>query len=1057
MKKILMIFIIGMFLISLVSSLEIDNSKRTMELNKDGNLEIGNRNIEYNSLWEKYPPIQIKNLWGYGKEYQEMTLTEHSEFTCENDYCYSKGILYTSGDYAVYDKLNFYTKQDDGSWKKQDVRSWKFQYFGNIDDYEYQCTDTGKVNINGTSIQECNNVQVGSHQGWIKLDVGEKLPEGTYDYFLEARKKPSREVDYRFVVAGKEIEDHAVWGAVIGVGGVEASVTLNSPSNGATVYSTNNLFNASATVTGGAYLKNMSLWTNNSGSWTIANTTTISGTPTIQTEDAHGISFGSSGSSGAEQGMGIKVGATPFYVISAKGTAGMTATDCTIRNGASERIANGTFVDGICEFTTYPLLSASTIYTIQATSGGASFTRKYTTSASYPVNEVDFQWWQGVGQGATEGFNIDSINHTTTLVGDTSATETWNLTIDGPTGWYVTAGDSDGDVGQSETRVVSLDSTAPTIEINAGNGTQDYGSLTTNHTINLTVTDDNLDKVWINYNGTNTTITGVVSGVLNSTSFPIVKDLYTATIYANDTVGNVQSQVVSWDYKVFENSRTYQENVFETSSQTFTLNITTDEPTSTSIFYYNGESKTVVKTTGDDLIFTSTFDIPTISTTSNRSLYWQINYDGETINTYNSSQIVTDWNMSFNNTKQLINVTIYDEETLEIVNSTTLGILANNWLGTGTYNISFSNSTELDGIFNIGVSDSGINNLNSDIWLYYSATGYQQRNFYETYLLSNSSVQQIDLYLLLADAGILNIYSVTSNSGLFEVEDALVRAYKIEGATETLVDSALTDSSGQSLLFLDPDFLHKIVVTKSGCTTLEKNQYPTGGTTDLPLTCGEETGIEINQSIYEGLTVDFTPTNIQITNGSTEFKVDINDENCYLDSYNFYLRINGATVNSTSGTNPCGEELSLYYNPTSGEITSYILITKNDSSIVRTKTYYVTNTGNLTDMGDSLWEILLDFQDQEFFGLSDTSKMFIAFIIIFLMIGFLSSVEGIKSEGVGTLIFTEIMVIIFSLIGWLDLGILPNTTIYSWFLNKFAIAILGLFLLLGILLLKSER
>lgn len=53
-------------------------------------------------------------------------------------------------------------------------------------------------------------------------------------------------------------------------------VILNSPADGSIAYVQPVTFNASANVTGGANLVNMSLWTNISGSWAISNTTEIS-------------------------------------------------------------------------------------------------------------------------------------------------------------------------------------------------------------------------------------------------------------------------------------------------------------------------------------------------------------------------------------------------------------------------------------------------------------------------------------------------------------------------------------------------------------------------------------------------------------------------------------------------------------------------------------------------------------------------------------------------------------------------------------------------------------
>jgi len=54
------------------------------------------------------------------------------------------------------------------------------------------------------------------------------------------------------------------------------TTTLNSPADDSTVYNNLVTFNATASVTDGATLTNMSLWTNESGSWETRNSTNIS-------------------------------------------------------------------------------------------------------------------------------------------------------------------------------------------------------------------------------------------------------------------------------------------------------------------------------------------------------------------------------------------------------------------------------------------------------------------------------------------------------------------------------------------------------------------------------------------------------------------------------------------------------------------------------------------------------------------------------------------------------------------------------------------------------------
>ncbi len=64
MKKLLLFIAIGMFLIGTVSALEIDNWKFDKVFEKDKPITIGEKDIEYKPIWEKYKPQRIDNWIG---------------------------------------------------------------------------------------------------------------------------------------------------------------------------------------------------------------------------------------------------------------------------------------------------------------------------------------------------------------------------------------------------------------------------------------------------------------------------------------------------------------------------------------------------------------------------------------------------------------------------------------------------------------------------------------------------------------------------------------------------------------------------------------------------------------------------------------------------------------------------------------------------------------------------------------------------------------------------------------------------------------------------------
>ena len=282
MKKFILFLIMGLFLINLASAgilTSFDNSKTPISYDKVSKLTLGNRQLDYTPIWEDYKPLKVENFWGLGSTIIEGAITKH-DYTCGQD-CETDMTLCIDKPGILVEDIRFKTKQNDNSWIKQDVRNYQLSYYSGgemitVDDYEYKCVDTGKISINGTKEQTCNNVKTGSHQEespeYTNFNIGDEFDAGCQDISLDAQKKPTRTVDFQIKTGEMWLEEWATWGSIDG--GDDAEVILNSPSNGATVYSTNTLFNGSFNITGGATGFNMSLW-NDDGGWSAKNSTSF--------------------------------------------------------------------------------------------------------------------------------------------------------------------------------------------------------------------------------------------------------------------------------------------------------------------------------------------------------------------------------------------------------------------------------------------------------------------------------------------------------------------------------------------------------------------------------------------------------------------------------------------------------------------------------------------------------------------------------------------------------------------------------------------------------------
>lgn len=129
--------------------------------------------------------------------------------------------------------------------------------------------------------------------------------------------------------------------------------------------------------------------------------------------------------------------------------------------------------------------------------------------------------------------NISVFNNTATVL-------TSSVLNDGTYYWYVNCTDSDSIVNQSEYRNITIDATAPTIVVTSPINNSHY-----NYTENISViasATDNLfivDEFWFSNGTGNTTY-------VNELNLTLPDGTYNFVFYANDTLGNLRSRIVTF-------------------------------------------------------------------------------------------------------------------------------------------------------------------------------------------------------------------------------------------------------------------------------------------------------------------------------------------------------------------------------------------------------------------------------------------------------------------------------------------------------------------------------
>ncbi|KKL06739.1 hypothetical protein LCGC14_2593020, partial [marine sediment metagenome] len=111
---------------------------------------------------------------------------------------------------------------------------------------------------------------------------------------------------------------------------------------------------------------------------------------------------------------------------------------------------------------------------------------------------------------------------------------------DGSYSFYAWINDTSGNFNSTATRTVTVDTTIPSVT-NLVESPSDPATWSSGATyeFNATITDDNLDIVLIEFDGTNYTATNLTSDVYNLTLSDLAAGTYNYYWWANDTVGNV--------------------------------------------------------------------------------------------------------------------------------------------------------------------------------------------------------------------------------------------------------------------------------------------------------------------------------------------------------------------------------------------------------------------------------------------------------------------------------------------------------------------------------------
>ena len=808
----------------------------------------------------------------------------------------------------------------------------------------------------------------------------------------------------------------------------------------------------------------------------------------INITQAHGKTIASAAPQTNNFGMKFFTNSTNLILTSLEVVSGVGSNTARLTHDNGTVIATVSISGGIAIFPSNATLDNATTYRVE-TSGGSGNPRRFNDPFGATVQNSHILWSGGSFEGGDDvsSNNVKSINLTLdstegnlTLNSPINAFSTTNPTItfngsvftgdnvllnvslildgvlnetntsglnnsnyvftkvlaDGNYNWTYEACDTT-DICINETiRNFTIDRNVPIISVTSPIGIIDFGNGT--ETLNWTVSDDNLDTCFYDYNFTNTTVTCS----LNTTTFTLTNQR-NLTFWANDTSGNLISNFTTWSYIVFENSQTFNPFTFETKSEEFIINITTNSSTpSSASLIYNGtdEGSATITSLGDNNFnISQTIDIPT--GTGNNTWFFNITIDSILRGSFSHQQSVVGINLTVCQASPqdipYLNFSFKNETTNQ--EDVTASITTSVWtyfLGTGLVNktLNYANTTEA---FNYAFCFNPSNQtLSTTLDIQYTNTESQQRIFSSVFsTLTNVTTQQT-LFLLPTTLGLFSQFFTQNTVGNTLIGVLAVITRTLGGSTIT-VTSDTTDGSGLVVFFLNPDVTYTATFSLTGFLD---NVFTFVAITDLrTVTMGSVTTTVVNGStISLGTSYEIQPSNeslnnntiitfsFNVTSGETITLISMNITN----STTQRLFVSNVGQGFISGTVNTDNNTKLF-----GE---FIIQTANETITIK-RIWFV----GIEFVGDySLFRQLTLFND---YGFNEFIKFLIVLSVITGLLIFMSGDNQIEDEikmGVITLVVWG-----FSIVRWLDTGVVVGSTTtninaLTQFSNQYGIAIL---------------
>lgn len=435
----------------------------------------------------------------------------------------------------------------------------------------------------------------------------------------------------------------------------------------------------------------------------------------------------------------------------------------------------------------------------------------------------------------------------------------------------------------------------------------------------------------------------------------------------------------------------YTTPIVISQNDTITLNITPNASFYTLLnatLYYNNTAYFI----GSTANFSKNVTTPTSISGSyeNVTLNWLLTIDGVNYNLTQYKQQVYDIgldNCTLYNTTG-INFTYIDEKNGSYIEADVSSIFYYFRTGSSpkTYTLAESDAP------NTGICIAPSTAEFSTNYTYiYSNSNYPQRRYYVKDQTTNNATQQKTLYLLESAYGLYGRFLVIDAYGN-PIEGVTCTMQKFIGGAYQTIEIEETDGSGTATFWLDPDTDYYFTFYKASYGTVTKLLRVTSSDV-ITVTLGAGDSIDRNYSYAIGIEYYFRPLG-ELLNGTTysfTFNLssrdiwDITDCDFYIVDYDTDTIL--SSIPCTYTTDDANATIS-YNTGTYTRLVARSIYNLNSSDDLTIEKLYIVRTqytGN-----SSLKTLITDIQNFGLNGFNNTTRLFLSFVLILLLVLFLS-------------------------------------------------------------------